>query len=139
MKKIESFHGEMKAPNGYPFVNCHIIFDFKIENFNRKACLVAGGHLAHTQDISTYFSVVTSETVHTALLMAAFSDLEVKAADMSNAYVTAPNREKLWTALCPEFKDNADKSAIIVGVLYGLQSTGASFKAHLVKCMLESG
>ena len=50
-----------------------------------------------------------------------------------------PNRDKIWTVLSPEFGDNADKSAIIVRVLYGLKSTGDSFRAHLVKCMQELG
>ena len=48
-------------------------------------------------------------------------DLEVKAADVLNAYVMAPNHEKIWTALDQEFGDNAGHSAIIVGALYGLK------------------
>ena len=36
-------------------------------------------------------------------------DLDVKAADVLNAYVTAPNREKIWTVLGPEFGDNASE------------------------------
>ena len=39
----------------------------------------------------TYSSVVTRETVCIALTMAALHDLEVKLADVLNAYVSAPN------------------------------------------------
>ena len=49
----------------------------------------------------------------------------------------APNREKIWTVLGPEFGDDADKSTIIVRVLYTLKSAGASFRAHLAQSMQE--
>ena len=58
---------------------------------------------------------------------------------MLNTYVMAPNCEKKWTVLGPEFGDNACKSAIIVRVLYSLQNAGASFRAHLIQCMQEFG
>ena len=75
---------------------------------------MAGGHLTHTPDVITYFSVVTRKTVCIALTMVAFHELEVKAAVVLNAYVMAPNREKMWTGLCQEFGDDAGESAIIV-------------------------
>ena len=43
-------------------------------------------------------------------------NLEVKAADVLNAYAMAPIKEKIWTVLEPKFGDNAGKSAIIVKV-----------------------
>jgi hypothetical protein len=46
----------------------------------------------------TYVNVVSSETVHIALLMAALSDRNVKVGD-----VTAPITKKIWTILGPEF------------------------------------
>ncbi len=33
----------LQPPNGYQFVGCHMIFDVKMEDFCRKALLVAGG------------------------------------------------------------------------------------------------
>ena len=39
------------------------------------------------------------ETMHITLTMAVLHDLEVKAADVLNAYVMAPNREKIWTLM----------------------------------------
>ena len=49
----------------------------------------------------------------------------------------APYRGKIWTALDPEFGNDASKSAIIVKALYGLKSGGASFRAHHVHWMWE--
>ena len=48
----------------------------------------------HKPDVITYSSVVTRKTVCNALTMAALNDLEVKAAEVLNAYEMAPNREK---------------------------------------------
>ena len=87
--------------------------------------------MTHTPDTITYSSVVTRETVHIALTMALLHDLEVKAAGVLNASVSAPNHGKIWTVLCPKFGGNAGMSAILVRALYGLKSAGASFMAHL--------
>ncbi len=89
--------------------------------------------------IMTYASLVSRETVHIALTIAALNDLEVKAADILNAYISAPIKEKVWCVLGPEFGPDAGKSAIIVRALYGLQSAGAAFHAHLADCMRHLG
>ena len=52
-----------KAPNGYQHVNFHIVLDIKMEVFHRKAHLVVEGHVTHTPDVITYFSMVSRETV----------------------------------------------------------------------------
>ena len=56
------------------------------------------------------------ETLCIALTMAALHDLDIKAADIWNAYVTALNNKKILTVLGPEFEGGACKSAIIVQV-----------------------
>ena len=43
--------------------------------------------------------------------MAVLHDLEVKAADVLNAYVMVPNRKKIWTVLSTNLGDDAGKSA----------------------------
>ena len=88
--------GDM-APRDNQFIKCHIIFDIKMENFRRKARLVAGGHMATTPAAVTYASVVLRETVCIALTLAALNDLEVKCGDVLNAYITAPVKENIWT------------------------------------------
>ena len=73
--------------------------------------------------------------VHIALSMGALYNLEVKVWDVLITYMITINEEKVWTVLGWEFGDNAGKNAIIVRVLYGLKSVGASFKGQ---CMQES-
>jgi hypothetical protein len=85
--------------------------------------------------IMTYTSVVSRETVHIPLTLAKLNDLEVKAADILNAYISALIKEKVWCALGPEFGPDAGKSTIIYRALYGMKSTVAAFHAHLADCM----
>ena len=127
------------APIGYQHVRCHMIFDVKMEDFRRKARLVAGGHTTEAPPTLTYASVVSRETVRIALTMAALHGLPIMAADVMNAYVTAPNKEKIWTTLGPEFGSDCGKKAIIVRALYGLKSAGAAFRSHLGECMRNLG
>ena len=75
-----------------------MIFDIKLgENFWRKARYVADGHKTEVPASVTYSSVVSRYSVRICLLIAALNDLEVLGADIQNAYLTAPNREKCWT------------------------------------------
>ena len=129
-----------KLPPGYQYMDCHMIFDIKFgEGFRRKARMVAGGHMVDTPAHLTYASYVSRETVRIALTLAALNDLEVKTADIQNAYLTAPCHEKVWTKLGPEFGEDAGKRAVIVRALYGLGGSGASFVHLLANCMRHLG
>ena len=81
--------GEM-APRDHRFVQCHMIFDIKMENFRRKVRLVAGEHMNTPPAAVTYASVILRETVRISLTLAALNNLEVKCGDVLNAYITAP-------------------------------------------------
>jgi hypothetical protein len=116
-----------------------MIFDVKMEDFRSKARFVAGGHTTDTPHAMTYASIVSREFVRIALTLAALNDLDVKMADIENAYLTAPITEKVWTLLGPEFGDDAGKRALIVRALYGLKSAGAAFRNHLAECMKHLG
>jgi len=55
------------VPIGYQKIPCHMIFDVKMEDFRRKAQLIAGGHKTAAPATITYTSVVSRETVRIAL------------------------------------------------------------------------
>ena len=99
--------------------------------------------MTETPKCMTYSSVFGRETVRIALTIATLNDLQVKAGDVMNAYVTAPCSKKIWTVLGKEFGKDQGKKTILVRVLYGLKSSGAAFHAHLSDCMrsmeLDSG
>ena len=83
--------------------------------------------------------MVSRESVRIALTLAALNDLEVKISDTQNAYLTPPCSEKVHTTLGTEFEQNKGKTAIIVRALYGLESSGGSFRNHLADCMHHLG
>ena len=84
-------------PATFQQICCHMIFDVKMEDFRHKARYVAGGHMTETPATLTYASVVSRESVHIALTMAALHGLEVKTGDIKNVYLTAAVSEKIWT------------------------------------------
>ena len=127
-------------PPGYQFIRCHMIFTVKMEDFRRKCRYVAGGHMTEAPATLTYASVVSRETVRIALTLAALNDVEVKASDIQNAYLTAPVTEKIWITCGPEFgPELAGRKALVVRALYGLKSAGAAFRNHLADCMRTMG
>lgn len=144
MRKIEDafelYGGDPSKLVGYQKITTHFIFDIKLgENFRRKARLVADGHKTKPPKSVTYSSVVSRDSVRICLLLAALNDLEVQAADIENAYLTADCREKCWTMGGKEFGSNAGKPFIIRKALYGLKSSGAAFREHLAQRLDEIG
>jgi hypothetical protein len=94
-----------------------MVWDVKMEDFRRKVRFVAGGHMTETPAFHSYLSVVSYESVCITLTLAALNDLEVKTTDIENAYLSDRSCDgKLWS-------------------LYGLKSSGTSFRNHLADCM----
>jgi len=74
---------------------------------------------------------VTQESIRIAFLIAALNDLEILSADIGNAYLQAPAREKVHTA-GPEFGPSRQgQTVIIVWAMYGLKSSGAAWHVQL--------
>ena len=73
------------VPIGYQFVECHMVFNIKMEDFRHKVRLVTGGHMTNAPATTAYTSIVPGETVRIALMNAALNDLEVKSGNILNA------------------------------------------------------
>jgi hypothetical protein len=86
----------------YQEIDCHMIFDIKMD-LTRKARFVAGVHMTETPTSITYSSVVSRDSVRIAFLIAALNDLDIMACDISNTYLNAPCKEKIWFVAGPEF------------------------------------
>jgi Reverse transcriptase (RNA-dependent DNA polymerase) len=132
--------GERKLP-GYQKIGCHMIFDIKMDGqFTRKARFVANGN--ETRDIgpqNTYASVVTRESVRIAFLYAALNDLKILGCNVSNAYLNAPCREKIWVDAGPEFGSDEGAVMIVKKALYRLKSSGFSWKKMLTQNLMDMG
>lgn len=123
---------------GYQRINCHMIFDVKMD-LTRKARFVAGGHMTEPPESITYSSVVTRESVRIAFLMASVLGLDVCAADVTNAYLNAKCREKIYCVAGPEFGSDKGKIMVISRALYGLKSSGAAWRALLASTLQDMG
>ncbi|KAL7476000.1 hypothetical protein ACHAW6_001889 [Cyclotella cf. meneghiniana] len=121
-------------PRDHQCMRCHMIFDFKMEDFCCKTWLVAGGHMTKAPATPTYASVISQETMQIALLTTALNNIDKWAANVLNGYITMPCHEKIWTTLGREFGEDCGRKAVIVRALYGLKSSGAAFRVHLAGC-----
>jgi hypothetical protein len=123
--------GERPLP-GSKCIPYHIILDVKFD-LTRKARLVAGGHRhKEVPSYDTYSSVVSRDSVRILLTVAALNNLDIKAADIGNAYLNAPNKEKVHVKCGAELfgPSNAGKIATVVRALYGLRSAGNAWRHH---------
>jgi hypothetical protein len=77
MKRIreamQEFDGDIvearKRLIGYQQINCHMVFEVKMEGLARKARYVAGSHTTKIAKSLTYASVVTTESVRIGFLI----------------------------------------------------------------------
>ena len=125
---------------GFQEIKCHMVFVIKMDGkFTRKARLVAGGHTTNTPASLTYSSVVARDTVRIAFVIAALNDINVMSCDIGNAYLNAPCREKIWCIAGTEFGSDKGKVLKVVRALYGLKSSGASWRAMFANTLADLG
>ena len=140
MEAFKIYNGKPEDLFGYKQISTHMIFDIKLgENFRRKARLVADGHKTDPPSSVTYSSVVSRDSVRICLLIAALNDLDLQAADVENAYLLAKCREKKCVIAGHEFGDMRGKTLIVNKALYGLKSSGASFRYFLAERLDDMG
>ena len=128
--------GQVPSLIGFQEIRCHIIFDIKMD-FTRKARFVAGGHTTDTPGSLTYSSVVSRDSVRLAFLIAGLNDLDVLAGDVTNAYLNAKCREKIWFEGGLETGEDHGKVLIVTRALYGLKSSGAAWRADLAATLRD--
>jgi hypothetical protein len=79
----------------------------------------------------TYSSVVSRDSVRIAFLLATLNGLQVLSCDIGNAYLNAPCREKIWFQAGRECGPDMGKVMVITRALYGLRTSGASWRQML--------
>jgi len=126
-----------RAPVGYSKASGHLIFDVKMD-FTRKARWVKDGHRTPDLETSSYAGVVSRESVRVLLTYAALHDIQVCAADIRNAYLSAMSSEKHYIVCGQEFGlENEGRVAIIERALYGGKAAGRDYWHHLRRVMKE--
>jgi hypothetical protein len=85
-----------------------------------------------------YSSFVSRGSVFIALTISSLNNVNVLAADLQNAYLNAPTKERCYTIAVPEFgPDNEDRPVLVVRALYGLRSSGAQWRDQLAEMIHE--
>ena len=130
--------GEAPEFTGYQEIGCHLVFDVKM-TFDRKVRFVAGGHTTETPASISYSSVVSRESVRLAFLIAELNGVDIMSCDLENAYLNAPCREKIWFEGGLECGEDHKKVLIVTRALYGLKSSGASWRATLAGVLEDLG
>ena len=75
-----------------------------------------------------------------AFLLASLLNLQALAADIGNAYINAPCREKIWCEAGPEFGSDLQGTVLIIErALYGLKSSAAAWRNMLAQTMVDLG
>ena len=99
---------------------------------------MAGGHLTDAPPGSiTYSSVVSRDSIRIAFLIAGLNDLELLAGDVTNAYLKAPCRERIWFEGQIETGDNQGKVLKITRALNGLKLSEAAWRADLAATLRD--
>ena len=110
---------------------------------NKKFCynaqMVADGHKTETSVSITYLLVVSYNSVHVALTIAALIKLKIQACDTQNAYLAVPCWEKFWMISRSEFGSNKGKGMLVVHMLYSLKSLSVVFRAFLAETLHDAG
>ena len=127
-----------KPKAGYQFVPVHMVFDVKSDG-RYKARLVAGGHLVDTRGIYSHSSVVKSISIRLLDVIAHKQGLTMLCGDIGNAFVTAPNLEKVYTRAGPEFGELEGLYMYVRKALYGLRSASRAFRLFFAEFLRKMG
>jgi hypothetical protein len=111
------------VPSGYKRIRCHLIYDAKHDG-RHKARHVAGGNLTNPNTESVYSGDVSLRGIRIIVFLAVLNKLQLRGADVGNAYLEATTKEKVFIVGGPEFGSLEGHSLVINCALYGLRSSG---------------
>ena len=126
------------APRGYKKIRVHLVYNVKV-TLDRKARLVADGHLTETPHDRVYSSVVSLRGLKMAIMIAELNQLEAWCTDIGNAYLEAYTEELLYIIVGPEFEELEGHCMIIVKALYGTKTGGRTIVGEILECTQEDG
>ena len=82
---------------------------------------------------------MSHDSVRIAFLAAALNGLDVMACDIGNVYLNAPCREKVWFVGGTENGNDKGQVMVVTCALYGLKSSGASWRNMLSGMIRDMG
>ena len=137
--KYHPSHKQFPKEEGWQKAPLRMIFDIKNEDQRYKARLVIGGHKVDSTGYNVYSSQVDNMSVLLLFLIAKHVGLNIMTCDVSNAFVTAPNSEKVWAVAGDEFGDKKGSMVEIQRALYGLAGSARAFADFLADTLIRLG
>ena len=107
--------------------------------FTRKACYVARGHTTDPPSSTPYSRSVYRDSIRIVFTLEYLNDVDMRTADIGNAYLNAKCREKIKTVAGTEFGSEKGKVMLVVRALYGLNSSGAPWRQMLAQTLRDLG
>ena len=92
-----------------------------------------------SDNVPTYVSVISRELVHILFLIDDLYDIKFLGADIRNDFLITKCTEKVCFKAGTEFTSREGMWVIIVRTLYGINISGASFRAHLANTLWTMG
>ena len=71
---------------------------------------------------------MSRESFRIAFTLAALNDIEIRAADIGNAYLNVKFLENIWTVVGADFGSEKGEVLLLVCALYGIKSYGAAWR-----------
>ena len=96
-----------------------------------KARLVANGNLTGPITKANYLGVVSFRSIRLIAFISELNELELWAANISNAYLMSYTDEKVCIIAGPEFGSLEGHLLIIVRALYGLKFSGVCWHVRM--------
>lgn len=127
-------------PSEYDYAPLHFVFDVKVD-LRRKARLVIGGNVLDDRDpTDRYAPVMQLRSSRILAMLAKRKRHRLRIADIGNAYINADTREKVWSKLeIPTPSGPRTVYVIVIKALYGLQTSGREWCAHLARTLKDMG
>jgi hypothetical protein len=117
----------------------HFVFDVKHDG-RYKARLVADGHRTPIPEESVYSGVVSLRGFRLVVFLAKLNNLKLWATDVSNAYLEAYTKEKLYVEAGPELGAHRVHHLLVIKkALYGLRTSGARWHDRLSDVLRDIG
>jgi Reverse transcriptase (RNA-dependent DNA polymerase) len=101
------------VPHGYKKIRAHLVYDVKHDGCH-KARMVADGHLTTVLVDSVYSGVVPLCGIRMLVFLAELNGLQTWSTDISNAYLEAEMKKKVFFVAGPEFGNLAGHTLVIV-------------------------
>ena len=130
---------QVNPPSDCQRLRVHFVFDVKHDG-RHKARLVADGHRTAVPEESVYSGVVSLRGFRLVVFLAKLNNLKLWATDVSNAYLEAFTKEKLYVEAGPELgAHRLGHYLVIEKALYGLRTSGARWHDRLSDVLRDIG